>query len=110
MSEQPPIQVARGAALHFNCGGRYLSLYTPALEHTMRAALARDNTAVGGLIGERATLSFTDCALSTFRSGAEAAAVPLNKSNPLYLFGNAPGAVVRARNTTLQTPCAVRPF
>lgn len=93
-NESGPLWIPDDTALQFNCGGRRISTW-----HEL-----------GGLrLGERSTLIFTDCAVSTFCDWEKLDGIDTNDSvlEP-RLFGNTPLSTVEAVDSSVEYPCEVR--
>lgn len=107
LTAHPPIHVASGTHLHFECYGAQLNLFSSRRRYGIVPEIPANVPSTAGLLGVNATLSFSGCDVSTFANEAAAEQVPVGRQMPLYLWGNAPGAVVHVVDSTVRAPCAV---
>jgi hypothetical protein len=105
----PPIHIPAGTHVEFRCYGKYINLYSKGRRVPIADLPERNASSPMDLLGVGASLSFHDCAVSTFQNKANIATLPLSVKMPLQLFGNSANSQVFATNSSIEAPCPVRP-
>jgi hypothetical protein len=107
LQDQRPLHVPARQRVHLECDGRFINFYSAERQYLIGSAppSAPESDL---LLGTGATLSLSNCDVSSFKTSKAASNLPVNQQMPLRIFGNTPGSTVEMVNSTAQTPCPVR--